>query len=272
MDDYGLTIHKSLVTEIAVSHEVMRSMNEINKQRRLRDASVMAAEAEKIRVVKRAEADAGALALAGEGIARQRKVIVEGLREAVAASGREITQDDVLELMLTTQYFETLRDIGAKSNCKAYFLPDDGQDFDSQVRQGMLEGQAALEFFARGGFDVGPSRPPQQKTMASSRPPRRPGGRNDDCAINLDEETGMGGTGGSAPAAPSPGPPKSNPMPPRPAPPPAPRAQQPVTLQVTVPPGVAPGQQLQVQAPDGRMVLIAVPPGVGPGTVLQVQA
>lgn len=45
----------------------------------------------------------------------------------------------------------------------------------------------------------------------------------------------------------------------------------PTTLQVQVPHGVSPGQLLQVQAPDGRVVKIAVPPGVQPGQTLQVQ-
>merc|ERR1712032_1102497 len=46
MKAYGFAIHKSLVTELTPNADVMHSMNEINKQKRLRDASIMAAEAE----------------------------------------------------------------------------------------------------------------------------------------------------------------------------------------------------------------------------------
>jgi len=80
MKTYGFVIHKSLVTELTPNKDVMQSMNEINKQKRLRDASIMAAEAEKIKVVKAAEAAADAAQLQGEGIARQRRAIIEGLR------------------------------------------------------------------------------------------------------------------------------------------------------------------------------------------------
>merc|ERR1712039_292715 len=45
MAAYGFAIHKSLVTELTPNADVMQSMNEINKQKRLRDASIMAAEA-----------------------------------------------------------------------------------------------------------------------------------------------------------------------------------------------------------------------------------
>merc|ERR1712217_701 len=43
MAAYGFQIHKALVTELTPDASVVASMNEINKQRRLRDASIMAA-------------------------------------------------------------------------------------------------------------------------------------------------------------------------------------------------------------------------------------
>lgn len=46
-------------------------------------AAVEKAEAQKIQVVKAAEADAEAKYLQGQGIARQRQAIVNGLRESV---------------------------------------------------------------------------------------------------------------------------------------------------------------------------------------------
>jgi len=54
MSAYGFVIHKALVTELVPNAEVVQSMNEINKQKRLRDAAIMAAEAEKVKVVKAA--------------------------------------------------------------------------------------------------------------------------------------------------------------------------------------------------------------------------
>merc|ERR1712099_203403 len=112
MKNYGFAIHKSLVTELTPNAEVMHSMNEINKQKRLRDASIMAAEAEKIKVVKAAEAAADAAQLQGEDIARQRRAIIDGLRDSIThGSGETLSTEKVSELLLVTQYFETLRDI-----------------------------------------------------------------------------------------------------------------------------------------------------------------
>merc|ERR1719327_1222458 len=96
-------------------------MNEINKQKRLRDAAVMASEADKVRVVKKAEADCEAARLQGEGIAKQREAIVDGLKRSVAAPGEALSSEKVSELLLITQYFETLKEIGANSKASSVF-------------------------------------------------------------------------------------------------------------------------------------------------------
>ena len=57
---------------------------------------------------------------------------------------------------------------------------------------------------------------------------------------------------------------------PAPAPVPEPAADTGTTLAVVVPEGVSAGQQLRVQAPDGRQALITVPEGVQPGQQLRL--
>merc|ERR1712217_444578 len=120
--------------------------NEINKQKRLRDASIMAAEAEKIKVVKAAEASADAAQLQGEGIARQRRAIIEGLRDSITHGTQEhLSTDKVSELLLITQYFETLRDIAATSKAQTVFIPHSAgavSDVASQIRNGVMQAGA----------------------------------------------------------------------------------------------------------------------------------
>eukprot|EP00419_Tripos_fusus_P013540 CAMPEP_0172734620 /NCGR_PEP_ID=MMETSP1074-20121228/110315_1 /TAXON_ID=2916 /ORGANISM="Ceratium fusus, Strain PA161109" /LENGTH=307 /DNA_ID=CAMNT_0013563435 /DNA_START=40 /DNA_END=960 /DNA_ORIENTATION=- len=140
MTDYGFTIHSALVTEVRPSQDVVNSMNEINKQKRLRDAAVMAAEAEKIRIVVKAEADAESARLQGVGIAEQRSAIVDGLRASIAGGeiDAKLTNDRVCELLLITQYFETLKEIGTNNTSQAVFIPhssnDAVMDVASQIR------------------------------------------------------------------------------------------------------------------------------------------
>jgi len=145
MHEYGFQIIKALVTELKPSQEVMNSMNEINKQKRLRDAAQMAAEADKVRVVKKAEADCEAARLQGEGIAKQREAIVDGLKRSVTSGTSEVLSSDrISELLLITQYFETLKEIGANSKASSVFIPhspgDGVRDISSQIRNGLMQG------------------------------------------------------------------------------------------------------------------------------------
>jgi regulator of protease activity HflC (stomatin/prohibitin superfamily) len=146
MAAYGFQIHQALGTELEPDASVVASMNEINKQRRLRDASVMAAEAEKIKVVKAAEAAADAAQLQGEGIARQRRAIIDGLRDSITGGTNEnLSTEKISELLLITQYFETLRDVAANSKAQTVFLPHSAgavADVASQIRNGILQAGA----------------------------------------------------------------------------------------------------------------------------------
>merc|ERR1712228_852611 len=147
MELYGFQIHKSLVTELQPDADVAHSMNEINKQKRLRDAALMAAEAEKIKVVKQAEAAADAQHPQGQGIARQRAAIIEGLKDSIThGTGETLSSEKVSELLLITQYCETLQDIGAQSKAQTVFVPagvGGVSDIASQIRNGVLQAAAA---------------------------------------------------------------------------------------------------------------------------------
>merc|ERR1712048_485524 len=130
-------------TELQPDAEVANSMNEINRQKRLRDAALMAAEAEKIKVVKQAEAAADAQHMEGQGIARQRAAIIEGLKESIThGTGETLSSEQVSELLLVTQYYETLRDIGAQSKAQTVFVPagvGGVKDIAGQIRDGVLQ-------------------------------------------------------------------------------------------------------------------------------------
>merc|ERR1719326_1021654 len=142
MSSFGYTILASPITDIDPDKEVKRAMNEINKAKRLRVAAQDEGEAVKIRAVK--EADAEAEFLAGQGIARQRQAIMEGLRESVNAFKSEVQDVDaktVMDLMIVTQYFDMMGDVGAKSN--AVFLnhsPGALEDLAQAVQKGFMAG------------------------------------------------------------------------------------------------------------------------------------
>lgn len=144
MSKFGYHIVRALVTDISPDQRVKMSMNEINASRRLREASKEKAEADKIVLVKAAEADAESKYLSGVGVARQRKAIVGGLRDSIVEFSGEIhgtTPKDVMDLLLVTQYFDMLKEVG-NSNSNTLFLPHAPQavaDLQNALKNNVME-------------------------------------------------------------------------------------------------------------------------------------
>lgn len=150
MDDFGYGIVKALVTDIDPDHKVKEAMNEINAAQRMRVAATEKGEAERILRVKSAEAEAQSKALQGKGIADQRKAIVDGLRESVndfqhAVQGA--TAQDVMNLVLMTQYFDTLKEVGAVSRTNTILIPHSPgaiTDIANQIRMALMTSELAV--------------------------------------------------------------------------------------------------------------------------------
>lgn len=146
MTGFGFQIMNALVTDIEPNAKVKDSMNEINAAQRLRVAASEKGEADRILRVKAAEADAQSKALQGKGIADQRKAIIDGLKESVehfkdGVSGA--TTQDVMNLVLLTQYFDTIKELGHTSNTNTILLPHSPAgmtDLAEQIRNAMIIG------------------------------------------------------------------------------------------------------------------------------------
>ncbi|KAI7742401.1 hypothetical protein M8C21_022882 [Ambrosia artemisiifolia] len=148
MSGYGFEIVQTLIVDIEPDQHVKRSMNEINAAARMRVAANEKAEGEKILQIKRAEGEAESKYLSGLGIARQRQAIVDGLRDSVLAFSENVpgtSAKEVMDMVLLTQYFDTMKDIGASSKSNAVFLPHGPgavKDIASQIREGLLQAES----------------------------------------------------------------------------------------------------------------------------------
>lgn len=151
MSGYGFGIVQTLIVDIEPDAQVKRAMNEINAAARLRLAANEKAEADKILQIKRAEGEAESKYLSGLGIARQRQAIVDGLRDSVLAFSENVpgtSAKDVMDMVLVTQYFDTMKEIGASSKASAVFVPHGPgavKDIASQIREGLLQGNAVQQ-------------------------------------------------------------------------------------------------------------------------------
>ena len=143
MSGFGFNILNALVTDIVPDSKVKDAMNDINAAQRAQVAAQARGEADKILKVKQAEAEAESKALQGKGVAAERQAIIDGLSASIehfqgAVPGS--TSEEVMALVLLTQYFDTLRDIGTRSGANTVFLPSNpgaANDFMTQILAGI---------------------------------------------------------------------------------------------------------------------------------------
>src|ERR1700735_5136449 len=149
MAAFGYEIVNVLVTDIVPDAKVKSAMNDINAAQREQVAAAARGEAEKILVVKKAEAEAESKALQGQGIANQRKAIIEGLRGSIEQFQKSIggaSTSEVMQLVLVTQYFDTIKSIGELDKTNTLFLshsPGAVREVSDQIMQSMLVAEKA---------------------------------------------------------------------------------------------------------------------------------
>jgi regulator of protease activity HflC (stomatin/prohibitin superfamily) len=146
MKEYGYSIVKVLISDIVPDPKVKAAMNDINAAQREREATVSRAETNKMLLVKQAEAEAESKRLQGEGIANQRKAIISGLKDSVEDFAQAVhgsTPQDVMQLVLMTQYFDTLKEIAANDHTNTVLIPHTPNtltDLFGQIRNAIVAG------------------------------------------------------------------------------------------------------------------------------------
>ncbi|MYM20661.1 SPFH domain-containing protein [Brevibacterium sp. 5221] len=146
MARYGFRIVNTLVTDISPDSRVRDSMNSINAAQRDRVAAQALAEADKIKRVTQAEAEAESKRLQGEGVAGQRKAIATGIAEQYEMLRRAGIEDTAEQLLLMTQYFDTMQDVARNGRSNVLFLPSNPGtlgDLTTEIRTALLSTQAA---------------------------------------------------------------------------------------------------------------------------------
>jgi regulator of protease activity HflC (stomatin/prohibitin superfamily) len=144
---FGYDIDGSPVTDIQPDEKVRTAMNEINAASRLREAAEQQGEAVRIKMVKAAEAEKESKKLQGEGIAAERIAISQGIRDSIAAlmsiRQGEVSPEEAMRTLIMTQYFDTLRTIGAQSRSTTVFLPHSPggmADISRQIAEAIMIG------------------------------------------------------------------------------------------------------------------------------------
>lgn len=148
MARYGFRIVNTLVTDISPDSRVRDSMNSINAAQRDREAAQALAEADKIKLVTQAEAEAESKRLQGVGIAAQRKAIATGIAEQYELLREVGIEETAEQLLLMTQYFDTMQDVARNGRSNVLLLPNNpGQlgNLSEEIRTTLLQVNAVRE-------------------------------------------------------------------------------------------------------------------------------
>jgi len=149
MATFGYEIVNVLVTDIVPDSKVKAAMNDINAAQREQVAANARGEAEKILVVKKAEAESESKALQGQGVANERRAIIEGLQVSIEQFQKVVegaSAKEVMQLVMVTQYFDTLKSIGENDKTNTLFLshsPGSVKDVSDQIMQSMIIAERA---------------------------------------------------------------------------------------------------------------------------------
>ena len=148
MQEFGFNIINTLVQDISPDQRVRDSMNSINAAQRDRVAAQSLAEADKIKRVTPAAAEAESKRLQGEGVAAQRKAIALGIAEQYEMLRKVGIENSAEQLLLMTQYFDTMQDVARNGRSNVLYLPSNPGavgGMGDEIRTAMLQSQAAAE-------------------------------------------------------------------------------------------------------------------------------
>lgn len=141
LDQFGYNIVKALVTEIDPDKKVKAAMNDINAAQREQAAAKARGEADKIIKVKAAEAESESKKLQGTGVANQMIEIAKGRKQALDELRQampDASAQDLVSFVVLTQHYDTVREVGAKSNTNVLLLPygpNGVTDLGTQLRE-----------------------------------------------------------------------------------------------------------------------------------------
>lgn len=128
MHPYGFNVFETQILDISPSREVRDAMNAVISSQKSLEATKNEAEANKIKLIKEAEADAERRILQGRGTAGQRREIMQGYEDGVEDMVKKlgVSPAEILEFLVNIQRLDTYERIGTTpTTAKTVFLANE---------------------------------------------------------------------------------------------------------------------------------------------------
>jgi regulator of protease activity HflC (stomatin/prohibitin superfamily) len=139
MEEWGYSISSFQVKDVVLPVEITTAMSRVVASKRLQEAAENEATASYIKQVKEAEAQKQSRILQGEGLAGERKAIINGLASSITELKEQtgVSAQSVLNIVMLNQYMDTLRTIGKddKGNSKVIFMNSNPSGLNEVAQQ-----------------------------------------------------------------------------------------------------------------------------------------
>ena len=136
MEGYGFQLVSTLITKTGLPREVEDSMNRINAAQRTMAAAQDLAEADRIKRVTEAKAEAEAMEESGKGIANQRKGIARRIKDSLGTIQESgVSETEANALFMFTQWTEMMSDFARNGKGSTVVLPSDFRESASMFEQ-----------------------------------------------------------------------------------------------------------------------------------------
>jgi regulator of protease activity HflC (stomatin/prohibitin superfamily) len=139
MLSWGYQILNFQIKDVILPSQITDAMSRVVASKRLQEAAENEANAEYIKTIRSAEAQKRTRVLQGEGLAGERKAVINGLAESITdlTSATGTTADSVLNIVMLNQYIDMLRTIGKDEagNSKLVFMNSNPAGMSSIVQE-----------------------------------------------------------------------------------------------------------------------------------------
>jgi regulator of protease activity HflC (stomatin/prohibitin superfamily) len=139
MLSWGYQILNFQIKDVILPNQITDAMSRVVASKRLQEAAENEANAEYIKTIRSAEAQKRTRVLQGEGLAGERKAVINGLAESITdlTSATGTTADSVLNIVMLNQYIDMLRTIGKDEagNSKLVFMNSNPAGMSSIVQE-----------------------------------------------------------------------------------------------------------------------------------------
>lgn len=117
-DDYGYVV-KLLIQDPVLDHALEEGYNRKRAAQLAKDAAQDEADASQIKEVGQAKAESESKELQGQGVAKMRKAVADGMKESMQAikdAAPELTDNQVMDFLLEINRLDTLTTVGSDGN------------------------------------------------------------------------------------------------------------------------------------------------------------